>query len=469
MHLRRFYLLILLCTAGLYLLSNTGCANIVPPSGGAKDTLPPNIVSVHPGSGSLHFKDKKIVFKFNEYVDLNDVRKNLLFSPLPKTFPDVDRKLKTVTIKLKDTLDENTTYSINFKDAVKDLNEGNKMKDIMYVYSTGSFIDSLQLSGNIKLAKTGKPDSTLTVMLYKNLTDSAVVKERPYYIARLDSTGDFLFRNLASGKYKLYALKDESGMYRYTNKEALFAFADSVIVIDSIQHPPVKMYAYEAEEKVAKYEVPESNKKEKRIKFTSNLEADKQSLLEAFELNFEAPLKSWDSTKISFSKDSSFTPIKDYSIKLDSNKLKLTLSYKWDTATLYNLVLPKDFATDISNRQLLKADTIRFQTKKLEEYGQAILTFKGLENIKNPVFQMISSGKVKNAFPLNSKKLDIQLYTPGEYEFQILQDDNKNGVWDPGDFFGKRTQPERIALFTRKITIKPNWPTEIEIIVDPLN
>ena len=468
MHLRGLYFLILLCTTSVYILCNTGCANMVPPSGGPKDTLPPSIVSVHPGNKSLHFKDKKIVFKFDEFVDLNEVRKNLLFSPLPKTFPDVDRKLKTITIKYKDTLDENTTYSINFKDAVKDLNEGNKMKDIFYVFSTGAYIDSLQLSGNIKLAKTGNPDSTLTVMLYKNLTDSAIVKEKPNYIARLDSVGDFLFRNLPPGKYKLYALKDESGMYRYTNKEALFAFVDSIIQIDTVQHAPIKMYAYSAEEKVQVYEVPESNKKEKRIKYSTNLEGDKQSLLDAFTIKFEAPIKTWDSTKVLFSKDSIYTPIKNYTVKLDSAHLNLTLNFKWDTATNYNIVLAKDFALDSSNRQLLKPDTIHFQTKKLEDYGQAILTFKGLENIKNPVFQMMQNGVVKNSFPLKSKKLDIQLYAPGEYEFQILQDNNGNGVWDPGDFFGKRTQPERIALFTRKITIKSNWPSEIEIVIDPL-
>ena len=468
MHLRGLYFFIWICATAVFMLSSTGCANIVPPSGGAKDTLPPNIVSVHPQNKSLHFNEKKIVFKFDEFVDLNEVRKNLLFSPLPTTFPDVDRKLKTITIKYKDTLTENTTYSINFKDAVKDLNEGNKMKDIFYVFSTGAYIDSLQLSGNIKLAKTGNPDSTLTVMLYKNLIDSAVVKEKPYYIARLDSTGDFLFRNLSPGKYKLYALKDESGMYRYTNKEALFAFADSTIVIDTVQHAPVKMYAYSAEEKAPIYEVPESNKKEKRIKYSTNLEGEQQSLLDAFTIKFEAPIKTWDSSKVLFSKDSTFTPVKNYTVKLDSAKLNLTFNYKWDTATHYNIVLTKDFALDSSNRQLLKPDTIHFKTKKLEDYGQAILTFKGLENIKNPVFQMMQGNTVKNSFPLKNKKLDIQLYTPGEYEFQILQDDNGNGVWDPGDFFGKRTQPERIALFTRKITIKPNWPSEIEIVVDPL-
>ncbi|MCH5690141.1 Ig-like domain-containing protein [Niabella sp. W65] len=146
-------------------------------------------MSVNPENKTLNFKQKEIKIEFDEYVELNDIYKNLIVSPLPKIMPDVSRKLRTVTVKIKDTLQPNTTYVYNFANAIKDLNEGNKGKDLLYVVSTGNYIDSMELSGRVKMARTGKADSTLSVMLYSNLDDSAVMKERPRYVTTVDSSG----------------------------------------------------------------------------------------------------------------------------------------------------------------------------------------------------------------------------------------------------------------------------------------
>jgi hypothetical protein len=106
-----------------------GCANIAAPTGGFRDSLPPVLLGVVPRDSFEHFTEKKIVFTFNEYVELNEIQQNLLVSPTPKINPIVESKLRTVTVRIKDTLEENTTYSINFGNAIRDINEGNALKD----------------------------------------------------------------------------------------------------------------------------------------------------------------------------------------------------------------------------------------------------------------------------------------------------------------------------------------------------
>ena len=440
-----------------------GCASVVPPSGGPRDSLPPVIVEVDPPNQSTNFNSNKITIKFDEYVDLENPFENLVISPLPKKFPDVRRKLKTIEIKLKDTLEKNTTYVFNFRNTIKDVHEGNKAKDMLYVFSTGAYFDSLQLSGNVKIARTGKADSTLTVMLYNNLNDSAVVKERPRYITRVDTTGTFLFRYLAPGTYRLYALKDQGGSYRYDDKTQIFAFADSAVVLKGGVPPPepVRLYAYQEEEDT-KGPVTEEEET-RRLKYTTNLEGEKQDLLQALEFKFTTPIRIFDPAKMQLTTDSSFTPATGQRFTLDSTKRVLTMNMPWIESKKYNLILERDFATDSVGRQLLKKDTVKFTTKSRAEYGQVKLTFLNLDMNINPVLLLMQNEKVTNAFPLRSNVLELQLINPGDYEMHLLQDRNKNGKWDPGEFFVEKRQPELITKLARTLNVKPNWLTEFEV------
>ena len=175
-----------------------GCANMIPPTGGPRDSLPPKLVSVRPGDSTRNFNAKRITFEFNEYVQVDNPTQNVLISPTTKISPEFKPKLKTVTVIFtnKDTLDPNTTYSINFGNTIKDVNEGNVMRDFTYIFSTGAVIDSLSITGKVIMAETGKTDSTLIAVLYTNLDDSAVYKETPRYITRISRDGSFTFQNL---------------------------------------------------------------------------------------------------------------------------------------------------------------------------------------------------------------------------------------------------------------------------------
>ena len=138
-----------------------------------------------------------------------------MVSPSPKINPTVDYKLNTVTVKLKDTLEPNTTYSLNFGDAIKDFNEGNVLKGFTYTFSTGSYIDSLEITRKSNTGRNRKNGHHLNRDAAYNADDSAVVKERPRYITKLDGKGNFVFKNLPPKTFYLYALKDEGGTRRY--------------------------------------------------------------------------------------------------------------------------------------------------------------------------------------------------------------------------------------------------------------
>ena len=447
----------------------TGCASIIPPQGGPRDTIPPVLLKANPGDSSRNFTGNRITFTFDEFVDVQSVQGNLLVSPTPKNTPAVDFKLNTVTIRLKDSLEVNTTYSLDFGDAIKDYNEGNVMKGFTYIFSTGSYIDSLGLSGKVILAEDGKTDSTLIVMLHKNADDSAIIKEKPRYIAKLDGKGNFIFKNLPPGTFYLYALKDEGGSRRYFDNKQLFGFAGNPVVT-SQKNEPVTLYAF-AEKKEVQPQAPALTQRrgatreggDNRLRLQSNLINNLLDLQEDLAISFELPLRSFDSSKISLAIDSAYTPATGYNFIKDSTGKKIQVKYSWTENTTYHLILNKDFAADSTGRKLLRTDTLSFTTKKKEDYGTLSIRFRNLDLSKNPVLLFIQGDGIKKSFSLASADFSQSLFIPGEYQLSILNDENKNGKWDPGEFFGKHKQPEIVKPVERRINVKPGQDNEFEI------
>jgi hypothetical protein len=447
----------------------TGCANIIPPEGGARDSLPPVLRRANPGDSSRNFSDNKITLSFDEYVNADNYLQEMIVSPVPANMPTVSRKLNTVTVKLRDTLEPNTTYSINFGNTIKDVNEGNPMKNFTYIFSTGPYIDSLEFTGNLLLAETGVTDTTLTVLLHKTNIDSALIKEKPRYVAKLDGRGNFRFKNLPPGTFYAYALKDEGGSYRYMSKTQLFAFSDSAVVIGR-DTKPITLYAYAGKETLppVKPATDTRNTKpaDKRLKFSTNLSGDRQDLLDKFIMTFESKLKNFDTSKVHFTTDTTFIPLSAYSWEMDSTKKIMKLDFPWQENVLYNLVLEKDFATDTLGYQLLKADTISFKAKEKNDYGKLSLRFRNLDLSQNPVLLFVQNNEVKKSFPLSAANFSQQLFIPGDYSLRILNDRNQNGIWDPGVFFGKRQQPELIKPIQRTLNIKADRDNSFDIDVN---
>lgn len=452
--------------AGLcYFLSVTGsgCAQVGMPTGGPRDSIPPVLVNAVPPNKTINFKENKITFTFDEYVHLQDLQKYLLVAPVPKIIPNINSKLRTVTIKIRDTLQPNTTYSFQLGNAIQDINENNPIHNFTYVFSTGAYIDSLTFNGNVVMAETGKVDSTLLVFLYKNLDDSAVYKEKPRYVARLDSSGKYQFQNLAAGTYHLYALKDESGQKMYNNPSQVFAFADSAVHI-SANVKPVELFAYsegENEKPVAR--PPAVNKKnaEKTLKYNTSISSGEQDLLTPLTINFQVPLKNFDSSKIKLT-DTLFNSVQSVPISIDTTFKKITVKNNWVEDTYYKLLISPDFAIDTLGDKLAKQDTISFKTKKSTDYGSVKLNFTHLDKIAHPVLQFVQNNAVVDSFKLTSPTFSVKLFNPGEYELRILNDENENGKWDPGSFHLKK-QPEKVIAIPRKISIRKDWDNETDI------
>ena len=228
----------LLCVIVFTALFFWGCAKRGAVTGGAKDTIPPVMTGSFPKNMTTSFKGNEIHIDFNEYIKIKDVNKQLIISPPMDTEPTITPNgsaSKYIDIKIKDTLKPNTTYSFNFGQSITDNNESNPYSQFKFVFSTGTYIDSLTLNGQIKDAFDRKTDNFVTVMLYEadsTFTDSTIYKKKPRYVTNtLDSLTQFSLQNLKEGKYYLLALKDVSNNYKFNPSEDKIAFLKDPITV----------------------------------------------------------------------------------------------------------------------------------------------------------------------------------------------------------------------------------------------
>ena len=225
------------------------CANRGNPSGGEKDIEPPQILRSSPENYSTNFKAKEIKIRFDEYVKIKNVQKQLIISPPMDVSPDImpmGSASKSISIKINDTLRLNTTYSFNFGQSIVDNNEENPFAYYKYVFSTGSYIDSLSVKGAIIDAEKREPDTFVSVMLYEvdsTYTDSTVYKTKPLYVTNtLDSVSTFSIDNIKAGKYRLVALKDENGNFTYQQKSDKIGFYDKEITVPTDSFYEIKLF-----------------------------------------------------------------------------------------------------------------------------------------------------------------------------------------------------------------------------------
>jgi hypothetical protein len=468
--LKKYYsFFILIILAIIEIQVQTSCANIIPPTGGPRDSLPPVLIKAVPADSSLHFNANRVTLTFNEYVQLDpQLLQSIITSPNPVQQPYAQGRLQTVTVRLKDSLQPNTTYSINFGNAIKDVNEGNIYKNFTYVFSTGDTIADGELSGKVQLAETGATDSTLIVILHKDLNDSAIRKERPYYYARLDSGGNFNFQYLAYGTYNVFVLPNDYTK-KYDDSTKTFAFLNAPVTIDSTAAQPITLYAFNQfkpskESNNTAAPANTSNKKNAAdtiLKFATNLQKAEQDLLSDFVISFQKPLQYYDSSKIILS-DTNFRAIPNYHLIPDDSLTTFTLHYPWKEDEYFKLVIQKDAFKDSSGYTLAKNDTINLKTASEREYGSLRLQFLNLDTSKNPVLQFVQNNLVVDSVALTSNIFYRKLFKPGDYDLRILYDTDRNMTWTPGDFDLKK-QPEIVIAIPRKVSIKQNWDNEVNI------
>ena len=243
------------------------CANRGSPSGGDVDEDPPVIVDEVPENFSTNFKGDEIRIYFDEYVKIKDIRKQLIISPPMDVDPVITpmgSASKYISIQIKDTLREDTTYAFNFGESIVDNNEGNPYPYYRYVFSTGDTIDSLSVRGYVEDALLEEPDTFISVMLYdvdSTYTDSIVYKEKPRYITNtLDSVTTFSIDNIKAGTYKLIALKDKNGNYKFDQKDDKIAFHEGYITVPTASEYKLTMFKEEVDFKAIKPKQEGQNK-----------------------------------------------------------------------------------------------------------------------------------------------------------------------------------------------------------------
>lgn len=213
----------------LLLVLPVACASIGSPDGGPYDEEPPVLVKSTPGINATGVKDGKIEILFNENVKLQKAFEKVVVSPPQMQMPEVRSNGKKVTVELFDSLLPNTTYSIDFNDAVVDNNEGNPYENFAYVFSTGDVVDTLAVSGTVLNAEDLEPIKGIVVGLHSCLDDSAFTKTAFERVSRTDSRGRFTIKGIAPGKYRVYALADANQNYLFDQKSEKIAFMDTYV------------------------------------------------------------------------------------------------------------------------------------------------------------------------------------------------------------------------------------------------
>ncbi len=207
------------------LLLAVGCARMGSPDGGWYDDDPPRVVSATPADQSTNVTTQKITILFDEFIKLEDPTQNVIVSPPQLEMPEIQAKGKKIVVELKDSLKPNTTYTIDFSDAISDNNEGNPMGNFTYTFSTGEQIDTFEVAGYVIDASNLEPVKGISVGLYNNLADSVFRTEPLMRVSRTDASGHFVIKGVAPGEYRVYALQDADGDFKFTQKSEMIAFS----------------------------------------------------------------------------------------------------------------------------------------------------------------------------------------------------------------------------------------------------
>ena len=220
----------------LYLLAFlllASCAKMGQPDGGWYDETPPKVVGANPADGGINVNAKKINIYFDEFIKLDNPTEKVVVSPPQMETPEIKAAGKKITVSLTDSLKPNTTYTIDFSDAISDNNENNPMGNFTYSFSTGEAIDTLEVSGYVLESENLEPIKGILVGLYSDVADSAFKTKPMLRVSRTDSRGRFVIKGIAPGSYRIYALQDVDGNYMFNQKSEKLAFSHDIIVPSS--------------------------------------------------------------------------------------------------------------------------------------------------------------------------------------------------------------------------------------------
>ncbi|MGB4850066.1 MAG: Ig-like domain-containing protein [Saprospiraceae bacterium] len=511
--------------SGLFCL--LGCASPKGPTGGPKDTKPPAIIEKESTPNKqINFHEKEITILFDEWITMKDVYTQLVVSPLMPHDPDIRQKGKGIIIKLPDSLKAETTYTINFGNAIADLNEGNTLENYAFVFSTGSVLDSISLIGSVTNALTLKPADGVWVMLYPVGEDSAVYKRKPEYLAKTNKDGKWTMSNVRSDSFKIVALKDDNQNFLYDQEGELFGWRDSTVytsqplvqlselrifplenrnvikeiinvapgrlkvVINAPYPKPVPVFLpaidsslliwdgdtlqvyYNPAKNYGGYAVLENDSTKIKASLSPSLinkpagiKISSARLRPGSQVSIisELPVLSVDTSRILLSHDS--LGIIPYRIEKDlRDPRRFNLSATWIEKMRYHLTLLPGAITDYWGRS---NDTVKqiLVITGADQYGDLTLTVEGLDSSKQYVLLIKEGEHINDTFVIehqSATQIVKKGLSPGKYTLELIEDLNQNGVWDTGDYHKKR-QPERKMVFMPD-NLRAGWELEAKVV-----
>jgi len=430
----------------ILLFSHLSCARRGRPEGGPRDEDKPVLVKTDPEFKSIHFDADEIKIYFDEYIKLKDISSQLIISP-PLKYPPIitpqGTPSKKITIEIKDTLQENTTYTFNFGRSIIDNTEGNVLDNFKYIFSTGDYIDSLQVKGTIKDAFSTEMIENPTIMLYpvdSVFKDSIIYNEKPMYVGRTLDSVNWNITNIKAGKYLLLALNDNSKNYKFNPKEDKISFYTDFIdlPVDSTSSFELKLFT-----EILPFKIPskpheiskghiivgyEGNAKE----FSVHSISDKPSDFKAI-TNFDVKkdtlhywFKNYDKDSILLSYNTNKIPFDTLSVKLkskeiDSMKIESNLTgvlHLRDTLKLKSTT--PIVRMDTAKIQLLNKDSVRVKwnaviTKKRDE-----LLFHFEKEQSNKYYLQILPGAITDFFDVENDTIHMSFSTKKSTDYSSI-------------------------------------------------
>lgn len=509
----------------LSLLTIFGCAQFVPPTGGPIDKTAPKLLSSDPVSKTKNFKGRTISLEFNEYVDITALKQELLIVPDPNSLYTIKQKDKNIILVFDKNFADSTTYTLNFRNAIKDLSERNPAKNLKLVFSTGPEIDSLKLTGTIRDLHTKQPVLDALVGLYSADT-VPLNKKKPNYFIKTDSSGKYEFENIKADKYFLMTFTDKNLNLIYDQKNENVGFIkDSInlnknIVIDTLEIYPANYTKNRIKKNISRENefVIQLDKPIKDAKINLN-DSNLVYSFDKLNLNiFKLSATKTDTTKAQLILTDSLNISDTISQKIyfaSPSKTKRKIQAFSPNSTIkngqeltknlkYNINFQYPITRFDSTKVIFKTDTVQSEktlfkwitqnnleislTTKAKQQTEIIFpsnifeNYKGDTNslftLKNPILSQNDLGSIegytiteqgiKIAQLINEDSgiiTDSQTFTskftfkniiPGSYNIKVIFDENKNGIWDPGNI-KNLTPPEKVLITKESIRVRANF------------
>ncbi|MCL2072607.1 MAG: Ig-like domain-containing protein [Marinilabiliaceae bacterium] len=563
------------------------CASTGYPQGGPKDEDPPVMLRSVPPINSLNFQGKEITIYFDEIIQVKDIFQKLVVSPPMNKRPIVTTRGKILSIVFEEELQSNTTYTLDFADAIADNNEGNILENFRFSFATGLEIDSLTISGYLFNASDLAPVAGAFIMAYNNLSDTAFTTQVPVRLAKTALNGSFSLQNMAEGEYRIYALEDANRNFFYDQPGERIAWLPELITptmeyrerIDSIAPDSVSIHKYQVflpdslelfifqEDNAAQYLKDRKRQTRNKIDFIFNRslteplrieainpkatkdwfiyeknmfndsitlwltdttfiksdslfvelgyfvkdsldqfilkkdtlnafffdtsgaaatqrrgrrsEANKDEiekiemlqhdpmkrsleLLGEFDINFPTPIANFDLSMLNLfhQVDTNRVPVK-FSFIQDTIRIRrYVINHPWQPGERYYFTADSTAFTDIYG---LHTDAINHAVsiKTTDSYGEIYIDIENPQD--NWLLQVLNRQEklVRQAYIPNNGKIAFRFLSPGEYFLRIIEDNNRNGEWDTGNY-SEKIQPEKIYYYPETVNIRANWEIFME-------